>query len=65
HLLIAAVLLRAVLSWVAPYAPINALLVQLTHPFVSPVQRIVPPIAAVDLSPLIVLLLAQVALMFV
>lgn len=64
YLLIGALILQAVLSWVAPYSPIAQPLAQLTRPFLDPIRRIVPPIAAIDLSPLVAILLAQLLLIF-
>ncbi|MBS1226906.1 MAG: hypothetical protein H6R17_183 [Proteobacteria bacterium] len=64
YLLIGALILQAVLSWVAAYSPISEPLAQLTRPFLDPIRRIVPPIAAIDLSPLIAILLAQLLLIF-
>ena len=64
YLLIGALILQAVLSWLAAYSPISQPLAQLTRPFLDPIRRIVPPIAAIDLSPLIAILLAQLVLIF-
>lgn len=64
YLLIGALILQAVLSWVSPYSPIAQPLAQLTRPFLDPIRRLVPPIAAIDLSPLIAILLAQLVLIF-
>ena len=64
YLLIGALILQAVLSWVAAYSPISQPLAQLTRPFLDPIRRIVPPIAGIDLSPLIAILLAQLVLIF-
>jgi YggT family protein len=64
YLLIGALFLQAVLSWVSPYSPLAQPVSQLTRPFLSPIQRVVPPIAAIDLSPLIAILLAQLVLIF-
>ena len=63
-LLIVVVIIQAILSWVAPDGPIAGLLNALTYPFLAPVRRVVPPIGGtLDLSPLIVIVLAQLALM--
>jgi len=63
-LLIIVVLVHAILSWVAPDGPISGLLNALTFPFLRPIRRIVPPLGGtLDLSPLIVIVLAQLALM--
>lgn len=65
YLLIGALFLQAILSWVNPYSPLGQPLAQLTQPFLRPLQRVVPPIANIDLSPLIAILLAQVVLIFI
>lgn len=64
YLLIGALFLQAVISWVSPYSPLAQPVAQLTRPFLRPIQRFVPPIAAIDLSPLIAILLAQLVLIF-
>lgn len=63
YLLIGVVLISAVLSWVNPHAPLAPLFHGLSRPFLQPFQRLLPPIANVDLSPLILLLALQVVLM--
>jgi YggT family protein len=63
-LLIIVVLIQALMSWFAPDGPLAGLLNALTFPFLRPVRRIVPPIGGtLDLSPLIVIVLAQLVLM--
>ncbi len=63
-LLIVVVFAQAILSWVAPDGPLSGTLNALTFPFLRPVRRIVPPIGGtLDLSPLIVIVIAQIALM--
>lgn len=64
YLLIGALILQAVLSWVNPYSPVAAPAYQLTRPFLDPIRRILPPISGIDLSPLVAILLAQLVLMF-
>ena len=62
-LLIAVVFVQAILSWVAPDGPLAGLLNALTFPFLRPVRRVVPPLGGtLDLSPLIVIVLAQLVL---
>ncbi|MEW9898183.1 YggT family protein [Chitinivorax sp. PXF-14] len=64
YLLIGAVIVQAVLSWVSPYGnPLTPILHRLTDPFLRPLQRFVPPIGGVDLSPLVLLLVLQLILM--
>lgn len=64
YLFIGALLVQAILSWVNPYSPIARPLSQFTSPILDPIRRIIPPIAGVDLSPLVVLLAAQLVLIF-
>lgn len=56
-------LIQAILSWVNPLAPIMPLLQTLTAPLLDPIRRVMPNLGGLDLSPLVLLLLAQVAIM--
>ncbi len=58
------VLIRVIVSWISPgvYNPITSVLVSLSEPLLRPVRRIIPPIAGLDLSPLVVIVLLQAAL---
>ena len=53
-----AVLVRVILSWVAPdpYSPVVRVIVQITEPIMAPVRKLLPPMGGFDLSPLFVLL---------
>lgn len=64
YILIGAMILQAVLSWVNPYSPLSAPAHQLTRPVLDPIRRIVPTISGIDLSPLVAILLLQALLMF-
>ena len=64
YLFIGALIVQAVLSWVNPFSPLARPLSQFTGPLLNPIRRLVPPIAGVDLSPLVLLLLAQLVLLF-
>jgi YggT family protein len=57
-----AIVLQAVLSWVNPYNPLMPLLTTVTRPFLRPFQKLVPMIANVDLSPLFALIVCQLLL---
>lgn len=63
-LVVIVVFVQAVLSWVAPDGPLSGLLNALTFPLLRPVRRILPPIGGtLDLSPLVVIVIAQLLLM--
>lgn len=64
YILIGALILQAVLSWINPYSPLAAPANQLTRPLLDPIRRLVPLISGIDLSPLVAILLLQAALMF-
>jgi len=62
YMLMFAVVVQAILSWVAPHAAPSPILDAVTRPFLRPVRRLVPPIANIDLSPLLLLILLQILL---
>jgi YggT family protein len=64
-ILMGAVLIQAVLTWVAPYSPAMPILNSLTRPFLRVFQRRIPPVGNVDLSPLFVLVGCQLLLYLV
>lgn len=63
YILMVAVIVQAILSWVNPYSPIGPLLNSLTQPFLRPLQKRVPMVANVDLSPLVLIIVLQLILM--
>jgi len=62
YLLIAVVIGHVLFSWFNPQTPIAPLLDALTRPFYGIFRRFIPPIGNVDLSPIFVLIIAQVIL---
>jgi len=62
YIVMMAVVLQAILSWVNPDSPIAPLLNTVTRPVLRPFRRLVPPIANVDLSPLFLLITCQLIL---
>jgi len=64
YILIGALILQAVLSWINPYSPLAAPAHQLTRPMLDPIRRIIPTISGIDLSPLVAILLLQTLLVF-
>jgi YggT family protein len=62
YILVFAVIVQAVLSWVNPHSPVQYLFDAMTRLFLRPIRRIVPLLGNVDLSPLVLLVLLQIAL---
>jgi len=61
--LVFVIIVQAVLSWVAPDGPLAGLLNAMTFPFLRPLRRFIPPIGgALDLTPLILLVIIQLIL---
>jgi YggT family protein len=56
RILLFAVIVQAVLSWVAPHNPLQTVLDAITRPMLRPIRRFLPPVANVDLSPLVLIL---------
>lgn len=63
YVVMVAVIVQVVLSWVGPYSPLMPLANSMTRPFLRVFQRRVPPIGNVDLSPLFVVVVIQLLLM--
>lgn len=62
NLLIWTVILSAILSWVQPYHWLNGLAGSLVQPFLRPLQKVIPTLGGVDLSPLVLILFGQLLL---
>lgn len=60
YIFIFALIVQAVISWIAPAQayenPAVGVLRDLTQPLLSPVRRVLPPVGMVDLSPLVVII---------
>ena len=67
NVFIFAIVIQVVLSWINPgsYNPVNALLYNITRPVLGPIQRLIPPVSGMDLSPLVALIGLQVMKMLV
>ncbi len=63
YLIIGLTLVRAVLSWVNSDTPLMPVIYELTEPFLRPLRRIVPMVAQVDLTPLVLFIVCQLILM--
>jgi YggT family protein len=64
YILMVAVFAQAILSFIAPRGPATSILASLTRPFLGLFQRRIPPVGGVDLSPLFVLVICQILLMW-
>jgi YggT family protein len=64
YIVLIATIVHAVLSWVSPYSPAAPILNAMTRPYLRIFQRRIPAIGGVDLSPLFVLVVCQVLLMW-
>lgn len=66
RLFVFAILIRVILSWVAPgtYNPATAIIDTLTEPVLRPFRRIVPPFGGLDLSPLFAMILLSAIAIF-
>lgn len=65
YIVLLAIIMQAVLSWVNPHSPLSPLLDSFTRPFLTVFRKRIPPIANVDLSPLFALIIIQLLLMVV
>lgn len=63
YVFMGAIIVQAVLSWVAQNHPMEPFFRALTRPFLQPFQRAIPPIGGVDITPLLVLIAFQLVLM--
>jgi YggT family protein len=74
QLLVWAIIISAILSWLVAFDVINLrnrfvynisrFLDAVTRPVLAPVQRIIPPLGGVDISPIIVILVIQGAIQY-
>ena len=63
-IMIGAIFVQAILSWVAPDGPLAGVLNALTFRVLAPIRRVLPPLGGtLDLSPLIAIVVGQLLLM--
>lgn len=62
YILVFAVVLHVAITWINPDAPAEPLLDMLTRPFLRPLRRYVPPVAHVDLTPMVLIVILYVLL---
>ena len=58
-------LLMVIMSWVNPSAPAMPVLIALTDPLLAPIRRVMPSLGGLDLAPIVLFILTQVALMVI
>jgi YggT family protein len=58
------VIVYAVLSWVPAQSPMTDVIQRLCQPILTPVRRYMPLVGGIDLSPLVLLVLLQIASIF-
>ena len=61
-ILLFVVILQAALSWINPDNPLQYVLDAITRPMLRPIRRFLPPVANVDLSPLVLILVLLILL---
>ena len=54
-----AIIIRIVLSWIAPqaYSPVTEILSSITEPLLRPFRRFIPPVGGFDISPVFAIIL--------
>jgi YggT family protein len=62
YILVFAVIVQAILSWVRTYSPFSPVLEAMTRPFLRPFRKLIPPLGGFDLTPLVLLIVLQVVL---
>jgi YggT family protein len=56
------IIIEAIFSWVNPHAPLAPFVRALNDPLMRPLRRVVPMIGNIDLTPLVAIVLLQIAL---
>lgn len=62
YLLVFAILVQVLFSWINPYAPMAPVFNAVTAPFLRPLRRFIPPLGGIDLTPLVLLVVIQIIL---
>lgn len=65
YILLGAMIIRVISSWVAPqgsYNPLISIVYSLTEPLMAPARRIIPMMNGIDLSPIVVFIFLQLSL---
>lgn len=59
--LVVAILIRALMSWVMPNdtSGLMRVLQDITEPVLGPIRRVLPPVGGIDFSPILAMILVQ------
>jgi YggT family protein len=59
--LVVAIIIRALMSWIMPQdgSGLTRVLLDITEPILAPIRRVLPPVAGIDFSPILALILVQ------
>jgi YggT family protein len=60
-----ALILQAILSWVMPNSPAYYTLSKLTSPITDPLHKFIPPLAGIDITPLIAIIILQLLVILI
>jgi YggT family protein len=59
--LVIAIIIRALMSWIMPQdgSGLTRVLLDITEPILVPIRRVLPPVAGIDFSPILAMILVQ------
>lgn len=63
YIVMVALFVQAIMSWFGTYSPLAPILNALTQPLLAPLQKRMPLVGNVDLSPLVLIVILQLILM--
>jgi YggT family protein len=55
-----AIIIYVLVSWINPHAPVAPVLSMLLRPMRDPIRRVLPPLGGLDLSPMVLGLIAYI-----
>ncbi len=63
NVLVVAIIIRAIISWVMPRenSGFTRVLLDVTEPVLAPIRRVLPPLGGIDFSPILAMILIQIA----
>jgi YggT family protein len=59
------IIIQAILSWVQPNSQISLLLYKISSPIMRPIQRIIPPVGGIDITPIPAMILLQLLMIMI